>query len=253
MRSILFEYAPNGSYKAGAYYGRREAESRLTEICMKADGAYNISHGEVTWADTGSLTYLAIDEETAFRNGNYIGVSGELKKFKSDVFIDCFDKSWQVYSKTDIFGNADVYEQENQFMLAVRKRMDFLVEDIPVEKLIADYLYDPDCQAAFDRSRYIESLLLDVPMAPVAISHSREIIDGRQRINTLRAFMDSRFRLSGLETLSLLNGLYYCDLPRMVKNKLNGKLMRVYVYGNRTSKDIEKDIAGRLNRRKGDM
>ncbi len=63
------------------------------------------------------------------------------------------------------------------------------------------------------KSRLIESLLLNIPVPPVFFYESDaaryEVMDGQQRLNTIRDFFAGGFALSGLKVLSPLNGLRY--------------------------------------------
>jgi hypothetical protein len=67
------------------------------------------------------------------------------------------------------------------------------------------------------KSRLIESLLLNIPVPPVFLYESEaaryEVMDGQQRINAVREFIAGHFALSSLEVLAPLNGLRYYSCP----------------------------------------
>lgn len=71
----------------------------------------------------------------------------------------------------------------------------------------------------------IESLLLNVPIPPVFLYENDlaryEVMDGQQRLNTIREFLDNQFTLRGLQILSSLNGKPYKRLPPKVKRSLD--------------------------------
>lgn len=71
----------------------------------------------------------------------------------------------------------------------------------------------------------IESLLLNVPIPPVFLYENDlaryEVMDGQQRLNTIREFLDNQFVLRGLQILSSLNGKTYKRLPPKVKRSLD--------------------------------
>lgn len=71
----------------------------------------------------------------------------------------------------------------------------------------------------------IESLLLNVPIPPVFLYENDlaryEVMDGQQRLNTIREFLDNQFTLRGLQILSSLNGKTYKRLPPKVKRSLD--------------------------------
>lgn len=75
------------------------------------------------------------------------------------------------------------------------------------------------------KSKLIESLLLNIPIPPVFFYESDaaryEVMDGQQRMNAIREFFSGDFRLSGLKVLSPLNGLTYSKCPPRVKRTLD--------------------------------
>jgi hypothetical protein len=75
------------------------------------------------------------------------------------------------------------------------------------------------------KSRFIESLLMNIPVPPVFLYESDlneyEVMDGQQRLNTIVEFYENRFKLSGLEIWSALNGLTYAQCPPRIKSGLD--------------------------------
>lgn len=75
------------------------------------------------------------------------------------------------------------------------------------------------------KSRLIESLLLNIPIPPVFFYESDaaryEVMDGQQRLNTIREFFSGSFALVGLKVLSPLNGIRYPKAPPRVKRTLD--------------------------------
>lgn len=74
------------------------------------------------------------------------------------------------------------------------------------------------------RSLLIESYLLNIPVPPVFLFerdyNEYEVIDGRQRLETIRAFLANNFALSGLEYWSELNRKRFNDLPLILQKGL---------------------------------
>lgn len=106
------------------------------------------------------------------------------------------------------------------------KRIDFDVETI-IQRFSPEderepTIYIPDYQRdlvwkPLMQSRFIESLILGVPIPPIFASindefGTLEIIDGSQRINTLIEFIRKGLKLQGLIKLKSLNGLKFCNL-----------------------------------------
>lgn len=75
------------------------------------------------------------------------------------------------------------------------------------------------------KSKLIESLLLNIPVPPVFFYESDaaryEVMDGQQRLNTINDFFSGAFALSGLKVLTPLNGLRYPRASPRVKRTLD--------------------------------
>jgi hypothetical protein len=74
------------------------------------------------------------------------------------------------------------------------------------------------------RSLLIESFLLNIPVPPVFLFerdyNAYEVIDGRQRLETIRAFLGNQFALSGLEYWPELNRKRFGELPSVLQKGL---------------------------------
>ena len=74
------------------------------------------------------------------------------------------------------------------------------------------------------RSLLIESFLLNIPVPPVFLFeqdyNAYEVIDGRQRIETIRAFLSNDFALSSLEYWPELDRKRFNDLPMVLQKGL---------------------------------
>ena len=75
------------------------------------------------------------------------------------------------------------------------------------------------------KSRLIESLLLNVPVPPIFLYESEEaryeVMDGQQRLNAIKEFLAGSFALSGLTVLRPLNGIRYGKAPPKIKRALD--------------------------------
>ena len=75
------------------------------------------------------------------------------------------------------------------------------------------------------KSRLIESLLLNIPVPPVFFYESDaaryEVMDGQQRLSAIYDFFSADFSLTGLRVLTPLNGLRYTKCPPKVKRTLD--------------------------------
>ena len=75
------------------------------------------------------------------------------------------------------------------------------------------------------KSLLIESFLLNIPVPPIflfEVDFARyEVMDGQQRLLTIREFFSNRFKLSSLSVLAPLNGRTYAELPSRTKRTLD--------------------------------
>ncbi len=83
------------------------------------------------------------------------------------------------------------------------------------------------------KSRLIESLLLNIPVPPVFLFESQaaryEVMDGQQRLNAITEFLNNEFKLSSLSVLWPLNGLKYSDCPPRIKRGLDRAVISAIV------------------------
>ncbi len=74
------------------------------------------------------------------------------------------------------------------------------------------------------RSLLIESFLLNIPVPPIFLFerdyNEYEVIDGRQRLETIREFLANNFALTGLEYWPELNRKRFNDLPSILQKGL---------------------------------
>lgn len=75
------------------------------------------------------------------------------------------------------------------------------------------------------KSKLIESLLLNIPIPPIFLYESAEskyeVMDGQQRLNAVREFFSGAFPLRGLPVLKPLNGLRYSSLSPRIRRTLS--------------------------------
>jgi len=141
---------------------------------------------------------------------------------------------------------------------------DYITKDYPFEVIYVKYgdekdltktLYVPSYQREFvwnneKQSRFIESVLLGVPLTPFLVSEDEdrrlEIIDGSQRIRTLIAFYENNLRLRKLEKLDKLNKAKYTDLPIRTQKYFENRDFKIIIVDEANS-EIKQDIFNRIN------
>lgn len=119
-----------------------------------------------------------------------------------------------------------------------------------------DIRLDPDYQRNYvwdnkKASMLIESIILNVPIPVIYVSQEKDdswsVIDGLQRLNSLKRFFDGKFKLSGLEILSELNKQDINTLNPKALRMLKNGLLRVIMITHDSNEEIKYDVFMRLN------
>ncbi|MDD5581493.1 MAG: DUF262 domain-containing protein [Methylobacter sp.] len=101
-------------------------------------------------------------------------------------------------------------------------------------------------------SLLVESILLNVPIPVVYVAEAEDnswtVVDGLQRLNSLRRFFDNEFKLRGLEVLPELNGIQYSTLNPKAARIIKNGILRVILIFKESHPEIKYDIFMRLNR-----
>ena len=128
--------------------------------------------------------------------------------------------------------------------------------ELLLDKFEKGDFYIPDYQRQFvwkpnNRSLFIESVLLGLPipfMFFAGCDDGRlEIIDGAQRMQTLREFVKRKMKLSKLAKLTELDGFVFEDLSTATQRKFLNRTFRVVVLDEKTTTDIRQDLFNRIN------
>lgn len=150
-----------------------------------------------------------------------------------------------------------------------KEPVSFDTREYPIEVLInkfnAGEFVIPNYQREFvwekdkvKMSRFIESALLDLPIpylyfADEPETGKLEIVDGSQRIRTIKAFYENQFVLQGLEVLDLLNGFKYSDLLESRQRRFLRKTLRSIELTERASANVRRDLFARINTKPYDL
>jgi hypothetical protein len=83
------------------------------------------------------------------------------------------------------------------------------------------------------KSKLIESLLLNIPIPSVFLFEGEaaryEVMDGQQRLTTIKEFMNNEFRLTSLGVLWPLNKMIYTECPPRIKRGLDRAVISAVV------------------------
>jgi hypothetical protein len=98
------------------------------------------------------------------------------------------------------------------------------------------------------RSQLIESFLMNIPIPPIFLFekdyNEYEVVDGRQRLDTIRDYLSNSFPLSGLRYWTELNGKRFNQLPSIIQRGLLRRSLSAIVLlaETRRPKDDDFDI-----------
>lgn len=135
--------------------------------------------------------------------------------------------------------------------------------DYPFETLVMrvdkhKLILDPDFQRVYKwdkdgderASRFIESCLMRIPLPACYFSEDEHknhlVIDGVQRITTIKRFFNDDFALEGLTVFTELNGKKFSELGSY-KEDLENYTIRCIILRNDNPPNLVQDIFARLN------
>lgn len=102
------------------------------------------------------------------------------------------------------------------------------------------------------RSELVESILMGIPIPMLYLFENeeglRQVIDGKQRLSSLKEFISGKFQLTHLKMLSQYNGFHFYDLPPLLQSKIEDCQLQVYIVQPPTPDVVKYYIFERINR-----
>ena len=100
-------------------------------------------------------------------------------------------------------------------------------------------------------SRLVESLIIQCPIPVIYLNQERDesfsVIDGNQRLFSLKRFLEDKFSLSGLTSYPELSGLKYSQLDKRFQRHVSNRVLRCTVILKETHPQVKFDVFERLN------
>ena len=101
------------------------------------------------------------------------------------------------------------------------------------------------------QSRLIESVMIRIPLPAFYIDVTDEdhwlVVDGLQRLTTLKKFCDNKFKLTELEYLKELEGKTFDELDIIYQSRLEDSQLTVYRIEKGTPRQVRYNIFYRIN------
>lgn len=148
------------------------------------------------------------------------------------------------------YGPDDIFVENKPFSL---KQINDLIDDGDIE-------LSPDFQRNFiwditRQSRLIESIFLGLPLPSIYLSQYHDgrltIVDGLQRIMTIRRFLNNELRLNNLEYIQECNGMSYNQLKDVFSplrlRRFGQTQIMCFVIDYRSPNKLKFDLFRRLN------
>jgi hypothetical protein len=116
------------------------------------------------------------------------------------------------------------------------------------------FILDPEFQRAFvwepeRQSRLVESLLMRIPLPVFYLAENSDgklvVVDGLQRLSTLKRFVDGELALA-LENPEL-KGKKFADLPLKLQNRVEDAQLMLYIIDSKVPERVRLDIFDRVN------
>ena len=103
------------------------------------------------------------------------------------------------------------------------------------------------------QSALIESFLLNIPVPPIYLAEDAfgqySVVDGKQRLTAIQAFMVEELKLKGLESFTEIEGKKFKELPEDLRNALTIRpYVRVVTLLKQSDPMLKFEVFTRLNR-----
>lgn len=132
---------------------------------------------------------------------------------------------------------------------------DFSISTL-IDQLNKGSIIVPDFQRKYvwnrsQASRLIESLIIQCPIPVIYFNQERDerfsVIDGNQRLTSIRLFVNDEFELQGLSAYPELEGMKFSELDPRFKRHILNRTLRCIAILKETHPQIKFDVFERIN------
>lgn len=165
---------------------------------------------------------------------------------------DLADKLFPVVEDLDLLDVLDIPPNKRKLHT---ETYDFSISTI-YEHLTSGHIYIPQFQRSYvwnrgQASRLIESLVIQCPIPVLYFDQSQDskfsVIDGNQRLTSIRLYLEDEFPLRGLTAYPELDGTYFSDLDPRIQRHIQNRTLRCISILPDTHPQIKFDVFERLN------
>ncbi|MCE8050505.1 DUF262 domain-containing protein [Halomonas daqingensis] len=161
----------------------------------------------------------------------------------------------------ELFPEQEIYESDEVLDIPPNQRKlhtesyDFSISTI-YDHMKEGHIYVPRYQRSYvwnraQASRLIESLVIQCPIPVLYLDQSYDskfsVIDGNQRLTSIKLFLDDEFELKGLTAYPELEGLFWSDLDPRIQRHIRNRTLRCIAILPDTHPQIKFDVFERLN------
>lgn len=133
--------------------------------------------------------------------------------------------------------------------------LDFSISTL-LDSLESGHIFIPEFQRRYvwsqaQASRLVESLIIQCPIPVIYLNQEKDeklsVIDGNQRLLSLRNFIRNQFDLKGLTAYPELEGLKFFELDSRFQRHIMNRTLRCILIAKDTHPQIKFDVFERLN------
>lgn len=198
------------------------------------------------------------------KNKKYKNKKKYIKSYKISVEMQSKIKKPTIADERKIQLDSKITEQSN---LLRTERLDVSFGELLSMYENGEIIINPEFQRYFrwtdeQKSRFIESLLLGIPIPPIFVATNNdgiwELVDGLQRLSTFFSFVgvlksqndkkyENKWALLDGDRIDCMEGFTYDDLPQKYRFALKRSVCRVEILNWNSSYDMRYELFNRLN------